>query len=226
MSWSTEPMTGFALATTDAEPSRARLVAFATRTVNDGKNDPAEVWTVKTPVKIPGASVHIHGIMNDFTDEYGFEPADVLVFIHDQITEAVAKARPLVVFNASWVFAVLANEARHAGVDFTLPEGLVLIDPLVIDEHFAPARRAGNRTLRALLNEWQIRYDGLGKPEQNVNGALRLAWKLGEKHPALRNMTPPELHRAQAQWKAEREAERQVYLDSRGRIFPEMVGAA
>lgn len=219
MTWAQQPLTGFALATTEIDPQQSRIVAVASRTVNDGTNAPATVTILRTPVSIPTGASRVHGI-TDAIAANGHNPADVVRAVVADLDAAAQDGRGVVLFNATWFFRTLAHEAVLNDVPFTIPAGLCIVDPLVMDLHLTSSRRSGNRTLRALAREWGVQQDQYGRVEQNLDAAMRLAWRVGTKHPAVRNMTLPALHAAQGRWKREADEERETYLASRGRLIP------
>jgi DNA polymerase III subunit epsilon len=217
MTWATQPMTGFALATTGVDPSTARIVAISRRTVNDGINAPAATLMVNTPQTIPAAATKFHGITNEMTAT-GFSPFAAVTSLVASIMDAAANGHAVVIFNSEWFFQVLGNEARADGVAFEIPSDLHIVDPLILDGHLNPTRRSGNRTLPALGASWCVPM-ATGASDENVNAAMRLAWRIGTTHPAVRNMTLTELFAAQRTWKSEADTDRVAYRDSRSREF-------
>lgn len=222
MTWANGPMTGIALATTSADPRKARIVAIATHAVGGQAPGKPEVTVVNTPAAIPASATRIHGFNNEnITD--GYSPMTAVITLVARLEELAAAGIPVVIFNAEWFFDVLSNEAHHAGVTFDLPRGLHIIDPMIIDMYVNPARRAGNRTLPALCRSWNVNSGALGTPQMNVTAALRIAWRIGTSYPLVRDMTPADLHAAQAQWKREADDEREIHFASRGKSDPSAV---
>jgi len=216
VSWADEPLTAFALATTGIDPSESRIVAFASRTVNDGTNAPATTTLVNTPATIPHGATRVHGLTNTDTAN-GLSPQQALTALTDALRAASRAGHGIVIFHSEWFFATLHAEAAAAGVVLDLP-ALRIIDPLVIDKHINPARTAGNRTLRSLGFYWGVQQDTYGTAAANADAALRLAWRIGHVYGLVRNMNLGELHDAQAQWDREAAEERETYRASRGRV--------
>lgn len=212
--WAEEPLTGLAIATTGPDPSTARLLAISTRTVNDGTNYDAATQLVDAPGPIPPASSRVHGI----TDTSGGVPIAQALADTEQFLAAEANAaRPVVMFNHSWVLDVLTAEAARANYPLTIPDGLLIIDPLIIDAELTPRRRAGNRTLPALCRAWGVDATQYGHPADNANAALRLAWAMGKRHPKIRDLTAVDLVTAQRAWREADEASRVVHFAARGK---------
>lgn len=216
MAWADEPLTGFALATTGLDPATARMIAVGQRTVNDGANAPASVHLVRCAEAIPADATAVHGLTNADL-EAGADPAAAITALVAQLTHLSDVGQPVVLFNARWILTVIRAEAARVDLPVEFPSHLAVIDPLIIDQHLQPARHAGARTLKALCTGWGSPCEGLGPVQANADAALRLAWTMGHRMGALRDLSVPELVAAQRTWWREREEERQTYLRSRGR---------
>lgn len=212
--WAEAPLTGLAIATTGPDPATARLIAIATRTVNDGTNRDATLHLVNVPTPIPETSSRIHGITDTSA---GVPLAQALADIEQFLAGETAAGRPVVMFNREWIFDVLTAEAARQNYPLTIPADLLIIDPFVIDIELTPRRRAGKRTLPALCSAWGVAADQYGHPVDNLNAAMRLAWKIGTRHPKVRDLTAAELSAAQQVWRAADVEGRVIHFASRGK---------
>lgn len=212
--WAEAPLTGLAIATTGPDPATARLIAVATRTVNDGTNADATFQLVSTPAPIPATSSRIHGITDTSS---GVPLAQALADIEQFLAAEANTGRPVVMFNHEWILDVLTAEAARENYPLTIPDTLLVIDPLIIDIELTPRRRAGKRTLPALCHAWGVDTDRHGHPVDNVNAALRLAWRIGTRHPKVRDLTAADLVAAQRSWRAADLQGRVIHFASRGK---------
>jgi DNA polymerase-3 subunit epsilon len=91
----------------------------------------------------------------------------------------------------------------------------VVIDPLVLDKHLDTYRR-GSRTLAAACAHYGVTLDGAHEASADALGAMRVAWKIAMRYPAIAAMPPGELHELQVKAKAAQSASFQAYLRRRG----------
>lgn len=208
-SWNTHPRAAFDLETTGKDPREARIVT-ASIVVVEGNGQVAESyeWLANPGIAIPAEAAEIHGITTEKARAEG-QPANVVVAeVSAVLATLFANQIPVIAFNASYDFTVLAREAiryNQASLDAAL-----VIDPFICNKHVDRFRK-GSRTLSALCLEYGINLEDAHTSAADAEATLRLADALAAKYSELR-MEPSELHNDQIGWALEQAQSFQEYL--------------
>ncbi|MFC8304418.1 3'-5' exonuclease [Specibacter sp. NPDC057265] len=208
-SWSMHPRAAFDLETTGKDPREARIVTASIVLVDHGGTVVERFeWLADPGVDIPEEAAAIHGITTahaqangQFADVVAAEVAAVLAVLF-------AHGIPVIAFNASYDFTVLAHEARRHQLEQITPAPV--IDPFICHKKMEKYRK-GSRTLVALCEEYAIDLMDAHTSAADAEATLRLADALAAKHSALR-ADVTELHATQVEWAREQAADFQEYL--------------
>ena len=208
-SWNTQTRAAFDLETTDRDPRNARLVTASIVVVDQaGAVVDSHEWLADPGVEIPEETTAIHGVSTAQAREHGRPVADVVAEVSAVLRALFDANIPVIAYNASYDFTVLAHEARRHGVAEVA--AAPVIDPYICNKHVDKYRR-GSRTLVALCEEYGVTLDAAHTSAADALATLRLADALVGKYPALRTGTA-ELHAAQIGWALDQAADFQQYL--------------
>lgn len=203
------PRATFDVETTGRDPRTARLVTASIVVVDGtGTVTSEHEWLADPGVEIPEEVTAIHGISTAYARTHGQPVATVVAQLADVLADLFARDTPVVAFNASYDFTVLANESRRHGVAEL--DAHPVIDPYVCHKHVDKYHR-GKRTLTALCQEYAIPLDDAHTSSADALATLRLLEALSAKYGALR-LPAADLHTAQIGWAAEQAADFQSYL--------------
>ncbi len=208
-SWSMHPRAAFDLETTGKDPRTARIVTASIVIVDEsGAVAETHEWLCNPGVEIPEEAAAIHGISTAHAQAHG-RPSDVVTAeVGAVLATLFANKIPVIAFNASYDFTVLASEARrHSLGQITAAP---VIDPFICNKNVDKFRK-GSRTLVALCEEYGIKLDDAHTSAADAEATLRLADALAAKYSALR-VDVMELHHAQIGWAREQAADFQGYL--------------
>ncbi len=208
-SWSLHPRAAFDLETTGKDPRTARIVTASIVVVDEsGAVVDTHEWLANPGVDIPEEAAAIHGVSTAHAIEHGRPAAEVTAEVGAVLQTLFSNNIPVIAFNASYDFTVLAHEAhRHHLAQIT---AYPVIDPFICNKHVDKFRR-GSRTLIALCEEYGIKLEDAHTSAADAEATLRLADALAAKYSALR-LDTPELHSAQVGWAREQSADFQAYL--------------
>lgn len=208
-SWSMFPRAAFDLETTGKDPREARIVTASIVLVDESGNvAETQEWLANPGMEIPEEAAAIHGISTAHAREHG-QPADRVAAEVGAVLETLFKNNiPVIAFNASYDFTVLANEARRHGLGQIV--AAPVIDPFICNKHVDRFRK-GSRTLVALCEEYGISLKDAHTSAADAEATLRLADALAAKYSSLR-LDVMELHAAQVGWAFEQAADFQKYL--------------
>ncbi|MDJ0314304.1 3'-5' exonuclease [Arthrobacter sp. H35-D1] len=208
-SWSMHPRAAFDLETTGKDPRTARIVTASIVVMDEaGAVADTHEWLADPGVEIPEEAASIHGVSTAHAREHG-RPSDVVTAELGAVLAALfANGIPVIAFNASYDFTVLANEARRHGLAQITASPV--IDPFICNKHVDKFRR-GSRTLVALCEEYGISLEDAHTSAADAEATLRLADALAAKYNSLR-LDTAELHTAQVGWAREQAADFQAYL--------------
>lgn len=208
-SWSMHPRAAFDLETTGKDPREARIVTASIVIVDEtGAVVDTHEWLADPGVEIPEEAAAIHGISTSHARENGRPVDEVTAEIGAVLATLFENNIPVIAFNASYDFTVLANEARRYGLAAITPAPV--IDPFICNKHVDRFRK-GSRTLVALCEEYGITLEDAHTSAADAEATLRLADSLAAKYSALR-LNHAELHTAQVGWAREQAADFQQYL--------------
>ena len=152
--WHENLRAGFDLETTSPDPQEARIVT-ASLIVVDGAGNVAnhQEWLVNPGVPIPPAASNIHGVTDERAQRDGLPAVLAVSQIAMQLTQLFEAEIPVVAFNASYDFTVMAQEAKRYHCVFGDPRPV--IDPYVLDKQLDRYRR-GKRTLADVASFYQV----------------------------------------------------------------------
>jgi DNA polymerase-3 subunit epsilon len=206
--WHRRKLAGFDTETTGRDPKEVRMVSAALVT-SDGQK-----WTflIDPGVEIPVEATAIHGITTEHAREHGRAPREALDEIADLVATQFRAGVPLVVFNAPYDLTLLEAELQRHGLPSLASRSPLapVVDPLVIDR-YADKFRKGGRTLENQCRHYGVDISQAHDAAADALAAMQLAQVIGASYPAIGTMDARELHQAQAQWKAEQEADRVAY---------------
>ncbi|MFL1904819.1 3'-5' exonuclease [Streptomyces tauricus] len=214
MSWHLGRLAGFDTETTGVDVETDRIVTACI--VEVGGNTPPLTanWLINPGVDIPEAAAAVHGISTEKAKADGQDPAEAVAQLVAGLTQVVLAGTPLVIMNAPFDLTILDREARRYGVQpltEVVGDELHVVDPRVLDKH-VDTYRPGKRTLTDLCRLYKVRLDGAHSADADAIAACRVAWRLGNEHPKLAELSVAELHTAQAGWAAGQAASFQAHL--------------
>jgi DNA polymerase-3 subunit epsilon len=228
MSWLTGRLAAFDLETTGVDVEDARIVTAAVLAVDSGRLADERVWLLDPGVVIPEAASRVHGITTERARAEGRSPAEAIEEIAVLLADKLLQHIGLVAFNARFDLTVLDRELRRHGLRSLLdrvggPDGMLVLDPLVLDKHFDRFRR-GPRTLAAMCGHYGVSLEDAHAASGDAFAAALLALELGARFPELGGSDVRSLHRQQIGWAAEQAASLERYFHERGR-FEHVEGA-
>ncbi|WP_417216369.1 3'-5' exonuclease [Arthrobacter sp.] len=207
--WHELPRAAFDLETTGKDPLEARIVTASIVVVN-GRQEIINhrEWLVNPGVPIPEEAAAVHGVSTERAVASGMDPAVAVAEISAHLRD-LFQTMPVMAFNASYDFTVLAREAARHGVEPVDPAPV--IDPFIIDKHVDKYRR-GKRTLGALCEHYSIPLLNAHTSVADAAATIGVADAQAVKYPAVLGLDPAELHRQQIRWAAEQAASLQEYF--------------
>ncbi|WP_299540103.1 3'-5' exonuclease [uncultured Streptomyces sp.] len=222
MSWHREPLVGFDLETTGTEPLEARIVTAAVVTVGDGTGEPvgARAWLADPGIRIPAQASAIHGISSERAAAEGRPVAEVADEVADTLVAHWRDGVPVVAYNAAFDLTLLSAELRRHGLP-SLRDRLggagigPVIDPYTVDRAVDRYRK-GKRNLEAVCTEYGVVHGGAHDASADALAAVRVAYAIAGRHPAVAALTAAELHERQITWYAEWAADFQAFLRRKG----------
>lgn len=185
--WSTGPFAVLDLETTGVDPATARIVELALL-VDEGAGEPRELFAglvdPGAEVEIPPGAAAVHGITRERLEEAGAPPAEeVLPAVHVHLHTILAEGWPLVIYNATYDWPLLAAELRRLAPPLELPE-LVLLDPLVLDRHVDRYRK-GKRTLETACQVYGVTLTDAHSARADAIASAAVARALVDRYPEL-----------------------------------------
>jgi DNA polymerase-3 subunit epsilon len=143
--------------TTGPDPERDAIVTAFIGVYDVAEDAIVESWDWLLVPRIPIAdgAAAVHGISQDFAEEWGTDAALGVFQISQRLDIFQRRAEPIVAFNARFDFTILDREyRRHYPGGRPLSPSLVL-DPFVIDKALNPYRK-GKRTLTVVCEHLGI----------------------------------------------------------------------
>jgi DNA polymerase-3 subunit epsilon len=215
MSWHQGALVAFDLETTGPDPETARIVTASLVWIDPARGSVETDRHLADPgVEIPAEATAIHGITTEQARAEGKYLPDVVLGLCDVLEEAMDAGHPLVAYNASYDFTVLARELDRIDAPALTP--FPVIDPYVIDKHVDRFRR-GRRTLGAACQHYGLTLDNAHDSDSDALAAARLAWILARRYPEIGDAALPELHTAQAGWYREQQLSLADYFARQGK---------
>ncbi|MFB9926047.1 3'-5' exonuclease [Amycolatopsis halotolerans] len=213
--WHRGPMVAFDLETTSADPETARIVTASLVRIDpmQGSVD-IENHLADPGVEIPAEATAIHGITTEQARAEGEYLPDVVLGVCGVLESAMDAGQPLVAYNASFDFTVLARELGRIGAPALVP--FPVVDPYVIDKHVDRYRK-GKRTLTASCEHYGVKLDQAHDSDSDALAAARLAWMLANRYPQIGEKSLRELHVAQFGWYREQQLGLADYFARQGK---------
>lgn len=215
--------------TTGPNPLEDRIVTAALVVRGGGRDDKVMSWLINPGVPIPAEATEVHGIDDTKAGE-GANPKEALDDIAGNLAAALRYGMPVIAFNLSFDWTVLACElARHGLPSMTerLPgvSALPLVDPHVIDKQVDKyVKGSGMRKLKPTAERYGVTLEDWHTAEADALAALLIAEAQFAKYARqLGAMGPQQLFAAQKAWRAEQQAGLQKWF--RTKATPEQGGA-
>lgn len=192
---------------TDNKTDRPVSVNFALLD-RDGRRLPGSLHTIVAatdaagePVQIPEGASAVHHITTPIAQRWGAPSIIVIGLIASQLRVCERERIPLCIFNATFDWPLLHNEAARHGVE--MPTNIDLLDPLVIDRAIDRYRK-GKRTLSAMAPVYDVALDDAHDAEADAAASVAIV-REQLKHGALMCQSMRELQYWQlfafTQWK-------------------------
>lgn len=221
MSWHNRRLAAFDLETTGIDSESDRIVTAAVSVVGDGRPAVLHAWLLDPGIEIPAGASAVHGISTAQARAEGRPPREAVEEIVAALAEQLSQGVPIVAFNARFDLTCLDREAHRHGVVPLVervggPSGMLVIDPFVLDKQVDRYRK-GKRTLGAVSAHYRVPLDDAHAANADALAAARVAWRLGQAFPELRDVELPALHQQQIAWAAEQAASFEDYLRRNGR---------
>lgn len=176
-------------------------------------------WLADPGIEIPDSAAAIHGITTERARAEGRPPAEVVAEIVTALRALFDAGVPVVAYNASYDFSLLAHEAVRHGVDPLRDPGPV-IDPLVLDKAVDRYRR-GKRTLDVVSEHYGVVLDGAHEASADAIAAGRVAQAIAERFAHRLPAEAEALHEAQIGWARSQAESLTEYFVRIGRIDPD-----
>ncbi|WP_405543993.1 exonuclease domain-containing protein [Streptomyces phaeochromogenes] len=198
--------------TTGPNPLEDRIVTAALVVRGGERDDKVMSWLINPGVPIPEEATEVHGITNEQAAQ-GADPKEALDDIAGNLAAALRYGMPLIAFNLSFDWTVLACElARHGlpSMAERLPglTALPLVDPHVIDKQVDKyVKGTGMRKLKPTAERYGVTLEDWHTAEADAYAALLIAEAQFTKYARqLGRMGPQQLFAAQKAWRAEQQA--------------------
>ncbi|MDQ4213346.1 exonuclease domain-containing protein [Microbacterium sp. ASV81] len=208
----------FDLETTGVDVTRDRIVTAHVGVLDHhGAEIAARTWLADPGIPIPEAATAIHGITSERARRNGSPAAQVVAGVVAALRSLLDQGVPVVAYNASYDFSLLAHEARRHGIA-PLQDPSPVIDPLVIDKAY-DRYRPGKRTLEIVAAHYRVGLTGAHDALADAVAAGRVAQALAQRFPMPE--TAVELHTRQIGWARAQAASLTDYFVRIGRIDPQ-----
>ena len=207
----------FDLETTGVDVTRDRIVTAHVGVLDrSGREIAARSWLADPGIPIPDEAAAIHGVTTERARRDGVPSATVVGAVTGSLRSLLAQGVPIVAYNASFDFSLLAHEARRHDVE-PLDRPSPVIDPLVIDKAY-DRYRPGKRTLAVVAAHYGVLLDAAHEASADAVAAGRVAQAL-----ARRFRLPDsagELHTRQIGWARAQAESLTEYFVRIGRLDP------
>jgi DNA polymerase-3 subunit epsilon len=209
MTWSTKARAAFDLETTGRNSRAARIVTASIVVLGPGGEIEAEhEWLADPGVEIPAEASQIHGITTEKARAEGRPAAEVVAEVAAVLQSLFDAGTPVVAFNASYDFTVMAAECARHGIPQL--SRFPVLDPYVINKQVERFRR-GKRTLGSLCEQYGVILTDAHSSGADALAAAQLLDAMASRFPEL-DKPASHLHRSQVDWSAAQAADFQTYL--------------
>jgi DNA polymerase III epsilon subunit-like protein len=205
VSWHLGRLCGFDLETTGVDVETDRIVTACV--VQCGGRHPTQsaTWLANPGIEIPEGAAKVHGITTEQARAEGQPAGEVVQQVVAALAEVVLSGIPVVAMNAAFDLTILDREARrHRVYPLTdrVGDDLRVIDPRVLDKKIDQYRRGG-RKLEDLCRTYGVQLDGAHSADADAIAACRVAWRIGQREPAIGGADLAFLHGKQVDWARE-----------------------
>lgn len=208
----------FDLETTGVDVNADRIVTAHVGVLDPrGREIAARDWLADPGIPIPPGASAVHGISTEHARTHGRAAADVVAEVAFALRALFRQGVPVVAYNASYDFSLLAAECRRHGIE-PISHPSPVIDPLVIDKAY-DRYRAGKRTLEIVAAHYAVPLDGAHDASADAVAAGRVAQALAREFRFPDSAD--ELHTRQIAWARAQAASLTEYFVKIGRIEPE-----
>lgn len=208
----------FDLETTGVDVTTDRIVTAHVGVLDrHGREIAARDWLADPGVPIPDGATAVHGITTAHARAHGRPAGEVVAEINGALRMLLSQGMPIVAYNASYDFSLLAHEAARHGVP-VLADPQPVIDPLVIDKAYDRYRR-GKRTLSVVAEHYAVPLDDAHEASADAVAAGRVALALAKEF-TLPD-TAAELHTRQIGWARDQAESLTEYFIKVGRLDPQ-----
>lgn len=207
----------FDLETTGVDVATDRIVTAHVGVLDrHGRQIAARDWLADPGVPIPEGATAVHGITTEHARTHGRPAGEVVAEVSSALRMLFAQGMPIVAYNASYDFSLLAHEAARHSIP-ALIDPQPVIDPLVIDKAYDRYRR-GKRTLAVVAEHYAVPLDDAHEAAADAVAAGRVALALAQEF-AL-PVTAAELHTRQIGWARDQAESLTEYFVKVGRLDP------
>lgn len=208
----------FDLETTGVDVSTDRVVTAYVGVLDErGRQVAARSWLADPGMPIPAGATAVHGISTEQARREGRAAHEVVAEVTAALRSLFDQGVPVVAYNASYDFSLLASEAARHGLE-PLTDPSPVIDPLVIDKAYDRFRR-GRRTLEVVATHYAVPLESAHEASADAIAAGRVAQALARQYDLPE--TPAELHTHQIGWARSQAASLTEYFVSIGRLDPD-----
>ncbi|MFD5215003.1 exonuclease domain-containing protein [Microbacterium sp. NPDC058345] len=208
----------FDLETTGVDVTRDRIVTAHIGVLDvHGREIAARDWLADPGVPIPDGAAAVHGITTEHARAHGRPAGEVVTEVTHALRTLFAQGLPIVAYNASYDFSLLAHEAERHGIP-VLTQPSPVIDPLVLDKAYDRFRR-GKRTLAVVAEHYAVPLDDAHEAAADAIAAGRVALALAQEFTLPRSAA--ELHTQQIGWARDQAAGLTEYFIRIGRLDPD-----
>lgn len=208
----------FDLETTGVDVETDRIVTAHVGVLDGtGRELAARDWLADPGIAIPEGATAVHGITTAHARAHGRPALEVVADVTGALRSLLSQGVPVVAYNASYDFSLLAHEAIRHGVE-PLVAPSPIIDPLVIDKAY-DRYRPGKRTLEVVAAHYAVPLEGAHDASADAVAAGRIAQALARRFRMPETLD--ELHTQQIGWARSQAASLTEYFISIGRIEPE-----
>lgn len=208
----------FDLETTGVDVETDRIVTAHVGVLDvRGREIASRDWLADPGVEIPEGATAVHGITTAHSRAHGRPAAEVVADVTGALRSLLSQGVPVVAYNASYDFSLLANEAHRHGVP-ALVNPSPIIDPLVLDKAYDTYRR-GKRTLEVVAAHYSVPLDAAHEASADAVAAGRVAQALARQFRLPDTLDA--LHTQQIGWARSQAESLTEYFISIGRLEPE-----
>lgn len=202
-----------------------RIVTACVVRLGGGEETAGRSWLLNPGVPIDPGAIAIHGI-DDAKAATGMDPATAVDLIAGELCLAWHEGLPVVAFNASFDFSMLAAELdryRLPSLEARLGREIgPVLDPYVIDGHLS--YRKGSRKLVDQCAHYGVKIDGAHDSTHDAVAAARVMWRIAKRTPKIAARSLEQLHADQVTWAEMRAVSFREYLRKQGKPTDDVHG--